>query len=84
MWDGELVVYDDLSGDTSKLDPLMTVIFMQLLEKPARTIDLVARLAGELGVDNDPKLHRLTEIALGRLAGSGLVQPEPGPAVRRQ
>jgi len=84
MWDGEVVVYDDVSGDTLKLDSIMTVIFLRLLETPSRSPDLVSHLARELDVDDDPKLRQLTELGLSRLAGCGLViaAPEPVPVPR--
>jgi len=73
------VVYDDVSGDTQKLDPIMTVIFLHLLETPSCSTDLVSHLARELDVEDDPKLRQLTELGLSRLAGCGLVRAAPEP-----
>jgi PqqD family protein of HPr-rel-A system len=77
QWEGEMVVYDDVSGDTLKLDSIMTVIVHALMERPSHSADLVARLAEVLEVENDPKLRQLTEIGLSRLAASGLVRGTP-------
>ena len=79
-----MVVYDDVSGDTLKLDPLMTVIFQCLMERPAQSADLVSHLAEVLEVDDDPKLRQLTGLGLNGLAGCGLITASPtsgpGPA----
>ena len=80
LWAGEMVVYDDVSGDTLKLDPLMTVIFQHLMEGPSQSANLVSHLAEVLEVDNDPKLQQLTEMGLNRLAGCGLISASPEPA----
>jgi len=74
QWDGEVVVYDDLSGDTLKLDAIMSVIFNLLLKTTATTTQLSAQLARTLDLENDPKLSQVTELALRRLADSRLVQ----------
>lgn len=78
-WAGEMVVYDDVSGDTLKLDPMMTLIVDRLKQAPARPAELVAHLAELLEVDNDPKLRQLTQLGLDRLAASGLVAAAEAP-----
>lgn len=74
-----MVVYDDLSGDTLKLDVIMTVVFKRLLDRPATSSELGGHLATILALDNDPKLHKLTELALDRLADAGLIKAELDP-----
>ena len=76
-WDGEVVVYDDLSGDTLKLDTIMSVIFDLLRDRTATTTQLAALLASTLDLENDPRVFQLTDLALHRLADSGLIAPEP-------
>lgn len=80
LWDGEAVIYDDLSGDTMKLDVIMTELFRRLLESDATSGDLMRHLAEVLDLAPDPKLWRLTEIALARFADSGLITPCQPPA----
>jgi len=76
-WDGEIVVYDDLSGDTLKLDVIMAATF-QRLQQGAASLDAVAdHLAATLELEGDPRLWRLAEIALERLALSELVVADP-------
>ena len=75
-----MVVYDDVSGDTLKLDSIMTVIFLALTDRPSDSTGLVAHLAEVLEVENDPKLRQLIQIGLDRLAACGLVRGEPAPA----
>lgn len=76
-WDGEIVVYDDLSGDTLKLDVIMAATF-QRLQQGAVSRDVVAdHLAATLDLEGDPRLRRLAEIALERLSLSELIVAEP-------
>lgn len=77
VWGGELVVYDDLSGDTLKLDVVATAAFQTLLAGPASATAVTKRLAALLDLEADPRLHRVAEIALGRLAATGVVVQLP-------
>ncbi len=86
MWDGEAVVYDDLSGDTLKLDVIMSEIFSRLQQSAASQDELVQHLSKTLDLDIDLRLQRLAEIALERFEDSGLMvrteAPEPQTAER--
>jgi hypothetical protein len=73
-----MVVYDDLSGDTLKFDVIMAEVFTRLLRAAATPAELVAHLAEVLDLEADPRLQRLTEIALERFVRSELVEPLPG------
>lgn len=76
-WDGEIVIYDDLSGDTLKLDVIMAATF-QCLQQEAASLDVVAdHLAATLELEDDPRVRRLAEIALERLSLSELIVAEP-------
>jgi len=79
-WDGEMVVYDDLSGDTLKLDVIMTALFQRLQQGPAGLRELVDGLGAVLEMEVDPRLHRLVEITLERFVLSELVVAQPAPA----
>jgi hypothetical protein len=76
-WDGEMVVYDDLSGDTLKLDVIAAAAFKTLLAGPAATTAIVEHLAVLLELEPDPRLRRVAEIALGRIAAAGLAEARP-------
>ena len=76
-WAGEVVVYDDRSGDTLKLDVIAAEAFRLLSLGPVRQEDVVGHIAGVLDLEADPRLYRLTEIALERLAASNLAIAEP-------
>ena len=52
-WAGEIVVYDDGSGDTHYLEPLAAEVFERLLDAPADLDELAARVAQSLAVDRD-------------------------------
>jgi PqqD family protein of HPr-rel-A system len=77
-WDGEVVVYDDLSGDTLKLDSVMSEIFRRLQNGSASEEALVDHLAAVLQLPaTDMRLARLIEIALERLDHCGLIAAVP-------
>lgn len=73
-WDGESVLYDDLSGDTLKLDVVMTEIFVRLQKDNATAEELVQHLARLLELEADRRVEHLVEIAIQRLARSGLIE----------
>ena len=75
MWNGEIVVYDDRSGDTLKLDVVMAEIFRHLLDRAATEEELAKHLAFAFDLDIDPKLQRLTQLALDRFQDCGLLVP---------
>lgn len=80
MWGGEAVIYDDLSGDTLKLDAITSEIFRRLQQTAATRDELVGHLAWALGLESaDLRLVRLTEAALERLSRCGLVVPARAP-----
>ena len=55
-WDGEMVVYDESSGDTHSLDPLATALLIILQENGAATVaDLSGVAAAQL--EEDEKLE---------------------------
>src|SRR3546814_6709732 len=80
MWGGEAVIYDDLSGDTLKLDAIMSEIFRRLQQAAATRDELVRQLAQALDFESaDFRLLRLPEVALERPSRRGLVV-QAGPA----
>lgn len=82
-WEGEMVIYDDQSGDTLKLDVIMSVVFNLLKSSPATSVELAEQLANMLDLENDPKLFQLTELALHRLVGSGVVERVPNSPLKQ-
>lgn len=74
-WNGEVVVYDDLSGDTLKLDVVMAEVFRFLLETPASQSQLADHLASVLEMAPDARLQLLTNAALRRYRHAGLIEP---------
>lgn len=77
-WDGEVVVYDDLSGDTMKLDVVMAEAFRCILGTPATQTQLVEHLASVFDLEADLRLQRLAEIAIERFVDTGLIEPVRG------
>jgi PqqD family protein of HPr-rel-A system len=67
-WDGEIVVLNEASGDTHRLDLFASAAFEALLEAPADAPALARRLAAELGVDDDGQLGAALEGALAKFA----------------
>lgn len=81
IWDGEAVVYDDFSGNTLKLDAVMSEIFRRLQQGPATMDALGKHLAAALDLrETDFRLVRLIEVALDRLDHCGLVAATPDSA----
>lgn len=79
-WDDEAVIYDDMSGDTMKLDVVLTQAFLRLLDAPATQAELTEHLAKQLALDVDRQLERYTAIALERFQRSRLIEPVPNKA----
>lgn len=75
IWDGEVAIYDDLSGDTFKLDLIMAEIFIRLQKTEASPDELVQHLSQVLDIETDLRLERLVEIALKRFEDGGLATP---------
>ena len=74
-WDDEVVIYDDTSGDTMRLDVVLTQAFFRLLDAPATQAELTEHLAKILGLDVDRQLERYTAMALERFQRSRLIEP---------
>ena len=72
-WAGEIVVYDDGSGDTHYLEPLAAEVFERLLEAPADLDELGDRVARSLAVDRDDRLGEAIDAAVDKLRVCGLI-----------
>ena len=83
-WDGEIVIYDDLSGDTLKLDVLMAEAFRHLHRGPATLAELTAYLAQSFDLEDDFRLTNWTARMIERFEKSGLIEPaaDPVPGAR--
>ena len=75
-WEGEAVLYNDLSGSTHLLDGAAVDLLVALRERPADSAALAARLAGDVGAGTDDA-DFLAEIddMLDALARLDLVEP---------
>jgi len=74
-WDGEIVVYDDLSGDTLKLEPVMAEAFRQLLRGQASISELRDHIAAAFDLEADKTLQHWIAKAIDKLHRSGLIEP---------
>jgi len=76
-WDDEIVVYNEASGDTHRLNPFIAEVFETLMAAPASLSlpELGRRIAAALGIEDDAEFHRQLEAALRRLHGFGLLEP---------
>ena len=74
-WDGEVVIFDDLSGDTLKLDPVMAEAFRRLLSGPASMSDLCDHIAAIFDLEADLKIQDWMIEAVDRFRRSGLIEP---------
>ncbi|MGH8802957.1 MAG: HPr-rel-A system PqqD family peptide chaperone [Casimicrobiaceae bacterium] len=76
-WDDELVVYNDLDGNTHHLAPLGGKVLLALLEHPTgvNAVDLTARAGALAGIDEPDVLAPAVDEALDELARLDLVAP---------
>lgn len=74
-WDDELVVYNDLDGNTHHLAPLGGKVLLALLERPAglNAVDVTARAGALAGIDEPGVLAPAVDEALDELARLDLV-----------
>jgi len=75
-WDGEAVLYNDLSGNTHLLDGAAIEVLLALRQRPADAAALAAGLAGRFDAGAD-ELSAMIEDMLAGLAGLDLVEPFP-------
>lgn len=75
-WDGEAVLYNDLSGNTHLLDGGAIDVLQALRPGPADAATLAARLAGHADADGDD-LSAVIEDIVTMLASLDLVEPFP-------
>lgn len=73
-WDGEAVLYNDLSGNTHLLDGAALDLLHALRDQPADAATLAARLADHVDAGNDD-LVSLIDDMLAALAGLDLIEP---------
>lgn len=69
------MVYDDLSGDTMKLDPVMAEAFRRLLRGQASASELCEHIAATFELEVDVKLQHWVAKAIDRFSRSGLIEP---------
>ena len=73
-WDGEAVLYNDLSGNTHLLDGAALDLLHALRDQPADAATLAARLADHVDAGDDD-LVSLIDDMLSALAGLDLIEP---------
>ena len=72
-WDGEAVLYNDLSGNTHLLDGAALDLLHALRDQPADAATLAARLADHFDAGDDD-LVALIDDMLSALAGLDLIE----------
>lgn len=78
-WDGEIVLYDHRSGDTMKLNIIMSEIFRFVLQRPATGPAIMDHLAATFDLAADDRLRHITNRALRRLCEAALIHPLSSP-----
>jgi PqqD family protein of HPr-rel-A system len=73
-WDGEAVLYNDLSGSTHLLDGAALDLLYALRDQPADAAALAVRLADQFDAGDDD-LASLIDDMLATLAGLDLIEP---------
>ena len=75
-WEGEAVLYNDLSGATHLLDGAALDLLHALRERPADSAALASQLAGRFGAETgDAGFRAEIDEMLGALARLDLVEP---------
>jgi PqqD family protein of HPr-rel-A system len=76
-WEDELVVYNDLDGNTHHLAPLGGKVLLALLERPTGldAANLIASVGALAALDEAEVLAPAVEEALDELARLGIVAP---------
>ena len=74
-WEGEVVVYDDLSGDTMKLDIIVSELFRLMLQGPVTESQIAHHLASRWQLKADPQIDKVVALALHRLREAELIRP---------
>lgn len=74
-WQGEVVIYDDLSGDTMKLDIIMSAVFRFMLHGPVTESQIAHHLASRWELKADPQIGNLAALALRRLREAEMIRP---------
>ncbi|WP_322402100.1 HPr-rel-A system PqqD family peptide chaperone [Massilia luteola] len=73
-WDGEAVLYNDLSGSTHLLDGAALDLLLALRDEPADAATLAGRLAERFDAGDDDLVSLIDEM-LAALAGLDLIEP---------
>ena len=74
-----MVIYDDLSGDTLKLEVLMAEAFRYLQRAPATLGEITAHLADSFELDDDTRLALWATRMIERFEKAGLIEPATKP-----
>jgi PqqD family protein of HPr-rel-A system len=72
-WDGEIVVLNEASGDTHRLDLVASAAFEVLLDAPADAQTLTRRVIEELGAVDEQRIASSIETVLGKFDELGLL-----------
>ena len=73
-WDGEAVLYNDLSGNTHLLDGAALDLLHALCVQPADAATLAVRLADHFDAGDDDLVSLIDDV-LATLAGLDLIEP---------
>jgi len=73
LWDGECVLYDDLSGDTHHLEPLTAAALLMFDERPLSIEELAERMADVLEVEGDEELLQWCQRSIFRFRLKNIV-----------
>jgi PqqD family protein of HPr-rel-A system len=77
QWQGELVVYNPISGATHVLDVASAEVMLALIERPADLETLGVRLAKLLDIELNAEARAATQGILENLDRLGLAESNP-------
>jgi len=75
VWEGEIAVFNGVTGNTHAFNALGTEVFEALCTGAADVATIVRRVAETTGVSNDAEFATAVELMLRQFQGFRLIQP---------
>jgi len=75
-WDGEIVIYNVVTGSIHRFEPLAAEVFDLLNEMPSDLDALCERVTASLGLEKSAQLNDTLRAVLRQFQGFGIVEPE--------
>lgn len=74
VWDGEVVVYNDVTGNTHHLGALASEVFEALLAGPAKPIELMHHVVQALNLESTAEVNEAVSNVIKEFYEFGLIE----------